>query len=133
MSEQQATERITPMAEEEKSAYGVAPRLVQEFIGQLQAITGKLGDLAGSSPGLPLAPGAFPRPGGLSSAQMKSITESIASQRLSIAALKAQLSSYDEQLGVLEQLLGPLAEWSKTWADMEERLLKMGHGPQTEK
>ena len=64
---------------------------------------------------------------------MKSITESIASQRLSIEALKAQLSSYDEQLGVLEQLLGPLTEWSKTWADLEERLLKMGHRPQTEK
>ena len=32
------------MAEDEKSTYGVAPRLVQEFIGQLQAITGKLGD-----------------------------------------------------------------------------------------
>ena len=90
------------MAEDEKSTYGVAPRLVQEFIGQLQAITGKLGDLAGSGPGLLLALGAFPLPGGLSSAQTKSITEIIASQRLSIVALKTQLSSYDEQLGVLD-------------------------------
>lgn len=121
------------MAEDEKSTYGVAPRLVQEFIGQLQAITGKLENLAGSGPGLPLTPGAFPLPGGLSSAQMKSITESIAAQRLSIASLKAQLSSYDEQLGVLEQLLGPLSEWSRTWADLEERLLKMGHRSQPEK
>ena len=121
------------MAEDEKSTYGVAPRLVQEFIGQLQAITGKLGDLAGSSPGLPLAPGAFPLPGALSSAQMASIADSIAAQRRSIAALKAQLSSYDEQLAALEQILGPLSEWSRTWADLEERLLKMGHRSQPEK
>ena len=121
------------MAEDEKSTYGVAPRLVQEFIGRLHAITDSLGDLAGSGPGLPLAPGAFPLPGGLSSAQMKSITESIAAQRRSIAALKAQLSSYDEQLAVLEQLLGPLSEWSRTWADLEDRLLKRGHRPQAEK
>jgi hypothetical protein len=36
----------------------------------------------------------------------------IAAQRRSIDALKAQLSSFDEQLAVLEQVLGPLAEWS---------------------
>ncbi len=121
------------MAEDEKSTYGVAPRLVQEFIGRLHGITERLEGLAGSSPGLPLIPGAFPLPGGLSLAQMKSITESIGAQRRSIEALKAQLSSYDEQLSVLEQLLGPLTEWSRTWADLEERLLKMSHRPQAEK
>ena len=39
---------------------------------------------------------------------MTSIADSIAAQRRSIAALKAQLSSFDEQLAVLEQILGPL-------------------------
>ena len=114
-------------------ASGVVPGLVQEFIGQLRAITERLEDLAGSTAGLPSAPGAFPLPGGLSAAQMTSIADSIAAQRRSIAALKAQLSSFDEQLAVLEQILGPLAEWSKTWADLEERLLRIGRRPEAER
>jgi len=118
------------MTEDEKSIYGVVPRLVQEFIGQLRASTERLEDLAGSSGGLPPAPRAFPLPGGLSAAQMKSIANSITAQRHSIAALSAQLSSFDEQLAVLEQLLGPLTEWSKTWADLEDRLLNMGRKPE---
>jgi hypothetical protein len=74
---------------------------------------------------LPALPGAF------SAAQMTLITDSIAEQRRSIEVLKAQLSAYDEQLAVLEQALGPFAEWSKTWADFEQRLLNMGRGPET--
>jgi hypothetical protein len=116
-------ERITPMAEDEKSTSGIVPRLVQEFTERLEGI-------ARSSGGLPPAPGALPLPGGLSAAQMTSIADSIAAQRRSIAALKAQLSSYDEQLAVLEQILGPLAEWSGTWADLEQRLLNMGRRPE---
>ena len=61
---------------------------------------------------------------------MTSIADSIAAQRRSIEALKAQLSSFDEQLAVMEQILGPLAEWSRTWSDLEERLLNMGRKPQ---
>jgi len=64
---------------------------------------------------------------------MTSITDSIAAQRRSIAALKAQLSSFDEQLAVLEQILGPFTEWSKTWADLEQRLLRMGRRPEVER
>jgi hypothetical protein len=122
-------ERITPMAEDERPASGVVPRLVQEFTAQLGAITGRLEDLAGLGGGKPLAPGALPLPGGLSAAQMTSIADSIAAQRRSIAALKAQLSSFDEQLAVLEQILGPLAEWSRTWAELEQRLLNLGRSP----
>ena len=121
------------MAEDEKSTSGVVPRLVQDFTSQLRAITDRLEDLARSSSGLPLAPGALPLPGGLSAAQMTLITNSIAAQRRSIAALTAQLSSFDEQLAVLEQILGPLTEWSRTWADLEERLLNMGRRPETDR
>ena len=63
---------------------------------------------------------------------MASITDSIAAQRRSIAALQAQLSSFDEQLEVLEQILGPLAQWSRSWADLEQRLLNMGRKPGAE-
>jgi hypothetical protein len=61
---------------------------------------------------------------------MTLITDSIAAQRRSIETLKAQLSSYDEQLALLEQALGPFAEWSKTWADFEQQLMNMGRGPE---
>ena len=55
-------------------------------------------------------------PGALSAAQLTAVADSIAAQRRSIEVLKAQLSSFDEQLKALEQFLGPLAEWSRTWA-----------------
>jgi hypothetical protein len=119
------------MADEEQSTSGVIPGLVQEFIGQLRTTTERLENLGrfGGSPrpalGAPALPGAF------SAAQMTSIAASLAAQRRSIEALQAQLSSYDEQLAVLEQALGPLAEWSRTWADLEHRLLNMGHRPES--
>lgn len=78
------------------------------------------------------SPGTNTLPGGLSAAQMASITDSIAAQRRSIEALKTQLSSFDEQLAMLESLLGPLAQWSKTWADLEQRLLNMGTRPEVD-
>jgi hypothetical protein len=117
------------MAEDDKSAADAGARLVHEFTGQLRAITKKLEDLAGFSGGHPLAPSALPLPGGFSAAQMTAIADSIAAQRSSIAALQAQLSSFDEQLAVFERLLDPLADWSRTWADLEQRLLNMGRGP----
>ena len=117
------------MAKDEQST-GVVPGMVQEFIAQLRAATGRLEDLAGFGGRRPSAPGALPLPGALSAAQMRSIAESIAAQRRSIEALKAQLSSFDEQLAVMEQILGPLAEWSRTWSDLEERLLNMGRKPE---
>jgi hypothetical protein len=106
----------------------------EEYIGQLRAATERLQDLGrfgGSPPSTPGAVALPALPGAFSVAQMTSITDNIATQRRSIEALKAQLSSYDEQLAALEQVLGPFAEWSKTWADFEQRLLNMGRGPET--
>jgi hypothetical protein len=54
-----------------------------------------------------------------------SITDSIAAQRRSIEALQTQLSLFDEQLAVMEDILGPLAQWSRTWADLEQQLLNL--------
>jgi hypothetical protein len=115
--------RITPMADDEQDTSGSVPALIQEFIGQLRAAAGGAGGL---HPTGQASPGALARPGALSAAQMASITESIAAQRRSIEALKTQLSSFDEQLALLENMLGPLAQWSRTWADFEQRLLSMG-------
>ena len=114
------------MADDEQNTPGLVPGLVQEFAAQLRGITEGLECLASGR--FPPAPGAFPLPGALSAAQLASIADSIAAQRRSIDALKTQLSSFDEQLAVLEQVLGPLAEWSGNWAELEQRLLNLGGG-----
>jgi hypothetical protein len=116
------------MADGEQGASGMVPGWAEAFIAQLRAITGGLEGLAGSGARLP---GAFPLPGALSAAQLRSIAESVAAQRRSIEALQAQLSAFDEQLAVLEQILSPLAEWSSTWAELEQRLLSMRQAPES--
>ena len=118
------------MTDDESSASGVVPALVEAFAGQLRAVTEGLQDLAGLGQRVPLAAGVLPLPGALSAAQLTSIADGIAAQRRSIEALKAQLSSFDEQLAALEQILGPLAQWSTTWAELEKRLLNTASGPQ---
>jgi prefoldin subunit 5 len=124
--------RTVLMADEEHSASGMVPGLVQELIAQFRRITEDLEGLTRVREHLPLAPGALPLPGSLSAAQLATIADSIAAQRRSIEALKSQLTSFDEQLAVLEQLLGPLAQWSSKWAEVEEWLLKVGRGSQAE-
>ena len=120
------------MAPDEQSTSGLASGLVQDFIAQLRTVTEGLEGLAGFGERRRLS-SAFPLPGALSATQLTAISNSVAAQRRSIEALKAQLSSFDEQLAVLEQIISPLTDWSKTWADMEERLLKLGRGSAAEK
>jgi hypothetical protein len=116
-------EGVGPVADNELNASGAVPALVEAFTSQLRAVTEGLEQLAGLGQRVPL-------PGALSAAQLTSVADSIAAQRRSIEALKTQLSSFDEQLAALEQILGPLAQWSATWADLEKRLLNMGRGPE---
>jgi len=85
--------------------------------------------MAGLRDRLPTAPGGLPLPGALSAAQLTSMHDTIAAQRRSIEALQTQLAAFDEQLAVLEQMLGPFTEWSKSWADLEQRLLDLGRRP----
>ena len=110
---------------------------MQQFIAQLRGVTERLAGLAGLGeplqllPGLPTLPGfsGWPAPGALSAAQLASVAAGVSAQRRSIDALKTQLTAFDEQLAVLEQLLEPLAEWSRTWAALEGQLMNMPHGP----
>jgi hypothetical protein len=118
------------MTDDEQGTSSALPRLIEEFAGQLREATERLQGLTGLGGRLPPMADALPLPGALSAAQMTSITDSIAAQRRSIEALKAQLSSFDEQLSALEQILGPLAEWSRTWAEFEQRLMNMGRWPE---
>jgi hypothetical protein len=116
------------MADEEQGKSALGSGLLQDFVAQLRGITEGLEGLAGFGDRLPSVPGGLPLPGALSAAQLTSIADAISAQRQSIGALKAQLSSFDEQLAVLERVLGPLAEWSGRWAELEDRLLRMGRG-----
>ena len=116
------------MADEEQGTASLGSGLLQDFVAQLRGITEGLEGLVGFGDRLPSVPGGLPLPGALSAAQLTSIADAISAQRQSIGALKAQLSSFDEQLAVLERVLGPLAEWSGRWAELEDRLLHMGRG-----
>jgi hypothetical protein len=123
------SEWITPMADDDKSTPSSIPAMFQDWIDQLSAAAGYAGGSRSSRP----ASAAQPMlPGALSAAQMASITDSIAAQRRSIAALQTQLSLFDEQLAALENILGPLAQWTRTWADLEQQVLNLGHRPEVD-
>jgi hypothetical protein len=125
------------MADDEERASGGIPGVMQDFLAQLRGVAERLEGLTGlgsvSLPAMPSMPSlaalrSVPLPGALSAAQLKAIASSVGAQRRSIQALRSQLEAFDEQLAVLERILDPLAEWSKTWADIEERLTKLRLG-----
>jgi hypothetical protein len=100
---------------------GLVGRSIEEFVGQLRAFTDRARGLAqGAVParlGLPALPSP---PGAMSAAQLRAVAQGVAAQRTQIAAMQAQLEAFDQQLAVFERILGPLVEWSSTWARLEE-------------
>jgi hypothetical protein len=117
------------MTDDEQMTSGMVPGLVHDFIAQLRGIAEGLEGVTRLGEHLPSAPRALALPGTLPAAQLASIANAIAAQRRSIDALKAQLSAFDEQLAVLEQIIRPLAEWSRKWAELEERMLNIRPEP----
>jgi len=120
------------MTDPQNTAAGFA-RLIQLWTIQLRRTTGGLTGVAGLSESV-LAQSVqslqgLPHPGALSAAQLNLIASSVASQRQGIAATQAQLRVLDEQLAILEQILGPLAEWSKAWAQFEGLVLPERRDP----
>jgi hypothetical protein len=110
--------------------------LIQLWTIQLRRITGGLTGMAGLSESV-LSQSVqslqgLPHPGALSAAQLNLIASSVASQRQGIAAMQAQLRVLDEQLAMLEQILGPLAEWGKTWAQFEGLVMSTRRNPAPE-
>ena len=107
------------------------PAPMQDFMAQLRRMTSYMEGL--TKLGMPLPPTAalptvagMPLPGALSAKELKSISTSVAAQRSSIQSLQTQLKAFDEQLEVLEGFLGPLAEWSSRWAQLEGLMMNMG-------
>ena len=96
-------------------------RSIEEFVSQLRGFTDRARAMAGSVPGrLPGLPTLPSPPGALSAAQLRAIAQTVRAQRQSITAIRAQLDAFDEQLAVFERILGPIVEWSATWARLEE-------------
>jgi hypothetical protein len=133
-------EGMGSMSDEEEDRSGPMPRLVQEFVAQLRGVTERLEGLTRIGESLPSLPSALSlsnlrnllTPGALFAAQLNALVTNVAEQRRSIQTLKTDLTVFDQQLAVLERILDPLTEWSKTWADLEERLAgrrKAGDGP----
>jgi len=120
------------MADDEQASTGMVPGLVQEFVAQLRGVAEGLEGLTRIGEHLPSASRALALPGTLSAGQLTSVADAIAAQRRSIEALQAQLSAFSEQLAVLEQILGPLAQWSRKWAELEDRLLNIHRGAKPE-
>lgn len=58
-------------------------------------------------------------PATLSARQLQAVLDDLAARRAQVQALQAQLGLFDEQLATLETSLGPLLEWSRTWAGVE--------------
>ena len=120
------------MTDQQNTSAGLAG-LIQLWTSQLRRITGALGGVAGLSESV-LSQSVrslqgLPHPGALSAAELNMIASSVASQRQSIAAMHAQLKVFDEQLAMLEGILGPLAEWSKAWAEFEGLVMNTRSDP----
>jgi len=107
--------------------------LIQLWNIQLRQITEGLAGTPGLSESVLSQPvpslQGLPHPGALSAAQLNLLASSVASQRQGIAAMQAQLRVLDEQLAMLEEILGPLAEWGKTWAEFEGLVMNARRDP----
>jgi hypothetical protein len=100
---------------------GLVGRSIDEFVGQLRAFTDRARGLAqGAVPSRLSLPHLPSPPGAMSAAQLKAVAQGVAAQRAQIAAMRAQLEAFDQQLAVFERILGPLVDWSSTWARLEE-------------
>ena len=120
------------MTDQQNTPAGFAG-LIQLWTIQLRRITEGLTGMAGPSESV-LSQSiqslqGLPHPGALSAAQLNLLASSVASQRQGIAAMQAQLRVLDEQLAMLEQILGPLAEWGKTWAQFEGLVMSARRNP----
>jgi hypothetical protein len=99
---------------------GFVARSIDEFVNQLRGFTDRARNLAGAVPARLSLPALPSPPGAMSAAQLRAVSQAVSAQRQQIAAMRAQLEAFDQQLAVFERILGPLVDWSATWARLEE-------------
>ena len=50
-------------------------------------------------------------------------------RRTQVQTLRDQLTTFDEQLGMLEASLQPVVEWTRTWAALEKSVSEFWRSP----
>jgi hypothetical protein len=68
-------------------------------------------------------------PATLSARQLQAVLDDLAARRAQVQALRTQLGLFDEQLAALETSLGPVLEWTKAWAGMEQKMTNLWRPP----
>ena len=106
--------------ESEAASSGLVGRSIDEFVQQLRGFTDRARSLAGAVPSKLSLPSLPSPPGAMSAAQLRAVAQTVTAQRQSVAAMRAQLDAFDQQMAVFERILDPLVEWSATWARLEE-------------
>jgi hypothetical protein len=104
----------------ETASGSLVGRSIDEFVSQLRGFTDRARSLAGAVPSKLHLPALPSPPGAMSAAQLRAVAQTVSAQRKSIAAMRAQLDAFDQQLAVFERLIDPLVEWSASWARLEE-------------
>jgi len=99
--------------------HAMADRLMSGWTAAAGAATGSAGKRP-AMPAVPQMPSMPPMPATLSAQQLQAVLDDLAARRAQVQALRGHLETFDEQLGALESNLRPLAEWTKTWADLEK-------------
>ena len=106
-----------------------------DLTGQLRAVVERVNAIAswvpgveqleravgGAVPELPELP-HLPAPGALTATQVAAVASAVRAQRTTIEATRATLDAFEQQLLVLEELLGPFETFSRAWAELEQRL-----------
>jgi len=120
--------------ESETHRNGLLQSAMDEFISRTRAVANLVGSVSSG------ALGALPEPvpatvtrmlGALQqlvdqappfTAEFDVLVEELHAQRLTVAALQAELSAFDHQLEVIEKSLAPLESWAHQWTRLRQSL-----------
>lgn len=106
-----------------------ADRLMAGWTTAAGSVTGSGATSAPEVPRLPELPRLPALPATLTTEQVQALVDDLVARRVEVRALRDQLTSFDEQLGVLEGGLRPVLEWTRTWAKLETSMGEFWSAP----
>jgi len=127
------------MADSEAQRRGLLQAAVQEFLDRTRSVANVVGSVGSG------AVGAIPEPlpamvtrmlGSLRgvldqappfTAELEVLLLELHAKRLTVQALQAELSAFDQQLHVLEKSLAPMESWIRQWTRMQQSLNETLH------